>query len=337
MKKQFKQATMPALLVVAMGLSGCSNILYSGSSAPVYASTQAKRSGSTAPIVLNSTMTPVSSSLSSSSTMTTTTASIEQPSNDMAVNTSRNNPYSTYGSDSAETGVQVIPAQPMRTTASTAATTAQTVANSTVNSAANTASTVTNGATSATSSATNAVTNGVTYAQQDISNTVNSGTQYVNNATAAADTRIKEATEVLAQAQTGAETAETAVSTAQTATQTAQNTATTAAKTATPSATTALLQEARAAVGSGDYDKAASALERAHRIEPGNAKILYDIAQIRYAQGKYSQAESFASKAASLSGSSSLSKKAWTLLSNSRKALGNASGAASAAQKAASF
>ncbi|PID66216.1 MAG: hypothetical protein CR975_04100 [Gammaproteobacteria bacterium] len=102
-------------------------------------------------------------------------------------------------------------------------------------------------------------------------------------------------------------------------------------------ATRALLQEAKAAVSSGDYDKAASALERAHRIEPGNAKILYDIAQIRYAQGNYRQAASFASKAATYSDSPALSKKVWSLLSKSRKELGNSTGAAAAAQKAASF
>lgn len=109
-------------------------------------------------------------------------------------------------------------------------------------------------------------------------------------------------------------------------------------KPATPtSATKALLQEARSAVGAGNYEKAASALERAHRIQPSNAKILYDIAQIRYAQGKYRQAESFASKAANYSKSSALSKKIWTILANARRALGNTSGAAAAAKKAANF
>ncbi len=109
------------------------------------------------------------------------------------------------------------------------------------------------------------------------------------------------------------------------------------APTTTKSATRALLQEAKVAVSSGQYDKAASALERAHRIEPGNAKILYDIAQIRYAQGKYRQASSFASKAATYSNSPSLSKKVWSLLSKARKKLGNNTGATAAAQKAASF
>lgn len=132
--------------------------------------------------------------------------------------------------------------------------------------------------------------------------------------------------------------------TATTETSTATGSASTAtastakAKPATPqTATRALLQEARSAVSAGNYDKAASALERAHRIEPGNAKILYDIAQIRYAQGKYRQAASFASKAATYSSSPTLSKKVWTLLSNARKQLGNSTGAAAAAQKAASF
>lgn len=115
-------------------------------------------------------------------------------------------------------------------------------------------------------------------------------------------------------------------------------TATTKPQPTTPkTATKSLLQEARVAVAAGDYEKAASALERAHRIEPGNAKILYDISQIRYAQGKYRQAASFASKAANYSSSPALSKKIWSLLSNARKALGNSTGAQAAAKKAASF
>lgn len=137
------------------------------------------------------------------------------------------------------------------------------------------------------------------------------------------------------------QTATTETSTTTTTTTSSASTATAStakAKPATPqTATRALLQEARSAVSAGNYDKAASALERAHRIEPGNAKILYDIAQIRYAQGKYRQAASFASKAATYSSSPTLSKKVWTLLSNARKQLGNSTGAAAAAQKAASF
>ncbi len=98
-----------------------------------------------------------------------------------------------------------------------------------------------------------------------------------------------------------------------------------------------LIMDARDAVAAGNYEKAASSLERAHSIEPKNAKILYDIAQIRYAQGKYVQSESFASKAAGLSSDNTLSKKIWTLLANSRKALGNQTGAQLAQQKANSF
>lgn len=121
----------------------------------------------------------------------------------------------------------------------------------------------------------------------------------------------------------------------------AQSTATAAVTPPQPasptSATKVLLKDARTAVAAGDYEKAASSLERAHRIQPGNAKILYDIAQIRYAQGKFRQAESFASKAANYSKSTTLSKKIWTILANSRRALGNTTGAAAAAKKAANF
>lgn len=195
-------------------------------------------------------------------------------------------------------------------------------------------------------------------------------TAAINNSAAANDPRIKEASEVLTNTtQSGQSTVAAArpssasqmpVPTAQqAATQTVQSTtieaarpvnqaATTAATAATAavtppkpataqSATKSLLQEARNSVAAGNYEKAASALERAHRIEPSNAKILYDIAQIRYAQGKYRQAESFASKAANYTKSAGLSKKIWTILGNSRKALGNSTGAAAAAQKAASF
>jgi len=101
--------------------------------------------------------------------------------------------------------------------------------------------------------------------------------------------------------------------------------------------THALLKQAKTAVEDGNYDKAADALERAHRIDPNNAKILYDIAQIRYAQAQYAQAASFAANAANKSASPSLSKKIWTLLANARKALGDTTGAATALQKAATF
>ncbi len=109
-----------------------------------------------------------------------------------------------------------------------------------------------------------------------------------------------------------------------------------APKSLTP--TQLLLKEANDAVKNNNLPKAASALERAHRINPGNATILYDIAQVRYAQGKYAQAESFASKAAThASNSPTLAKKIWRLLAKARKASGNASGAASALKKAASL
>lgn len=103
------------------------------------------------------------------------------------------------------------------------------------------------------------------------------------------------------------------------------------------SATTALLEEAHQAVSTGNYDKAASALERAHRIEPKNGKILFDIAQIRYAQGEYRQAASFASRAIDSSNDKNLLKKTWSLLANARQALGDNSGADLARKKAASF
>ena len=76
-------------------------------------------------------------------------------------------------------------------------------------------------------------------------------------------------------------------------------------------------------------------LENAHRLDPNNSKILYDIANVRYHQNRYRDAETFASRAVKAGGSSATLKKSWSLIANSRKALGDNQGAVSAAEKAA--
>lgn len=194
--------------------------------------------------------------------------------------------------------------------------------------------------------------------EQSVATAMDTAKAGMEGTAAQASARIKEGSEVLAnggntatqavqrpvttmsqqQAQADKTVSEKAQTTAKETTTAVTGKVPTKSAPATPkTATRALLQEAKDAVASGEYDKAASALERAHRIEPGNAKILYDIAQIRYAQGKYRQASSFASKAATYSSNPTLSKKVWTLLSKSRKKLGNNTGATAAAQKAAGF
>ncbi len=102
-------------------------------------------------------------------------------------------------------------------------------------------------------------------------------------------------------------------------------------------AVSALLKKASGSLGKGDLDGAAAYLENAQRLDPKNSKILYDIANIRYHQGRYKEAESMASRAVQTGGSNAMLKKAWSLISNSRNKLGDSQGAVQAATKAASY
>ena len=90
----------------------------------------------------------------------------------------------------------------------------------------------------------------------------------------------------------------------------------------------ALLDNASQYVKAGELDKAAASLERALRIEPRNAGIWYDLAQVRLHQHQYQQAESLATKSNSLAaGDNKLRARNWRLIAVSRRALGNNVGA----------
>ena len=102
-------------------------------------------------------------------------------------------------------------------------------------------------------------------------------------------------------------------------------------------AVSALLKKASSALGKNDLDGAAAYLENAQRLDPKNSKILYDIANIRYHQGRYKEAESMASRAVQTGGNNAMLKKSWSLISNSRNKLGDSQGAVQAATKAASY
>lgn len=102
-------------------------------------------------------------------------------------------------------------------------------------------------------------------------------------------------------------------------------------------AVNSLLQRANSELGRGNLDGAAAYLEDAHRIDSRNANILYDIANIRYHQQRYREAESAAARAANIAGTGAVAKKSWSLIANARKALGDNQGAIAAAEKAASF
>jgi tetratricopeptide (TPR) repeat protein len=100
-------------------------------------------------------------------------------------------------------------------------------------------------------------------------------------------------------------------------------------------AVVALLDSADKYVKGGQLDKAGAALERALRIEPRNAGIWHDLAQIRLHQGQYQQAESLASKSNNLaSGNRALQSRNWKLISVARKAGGNTAGAEEAEAQA---
>ena len=58
----------------------------------------------------------------------------------------------------------------------------------------------------------------------------------------------------------------------------------------------ALLDRAQADAGAGRPDAASATLERALRIEPRNARLWHELAQLRLAQGQYAQAISLAAK-----------------------------------------
>lgn len=88
-----------------------------------------------------------------------------------------------------------------------------------------------------------------------------------------------------------------------------------------------LLDEANSAVKAGQLEKAATALNRAVRLEPNNASIWYDLAQIRLHQGKYEQSEQLAKKSIDFAkGNQDLMNKNWRVISSARKARGDSAG-----------
>ena len=99
-----------------------------------------------------------------------------------------------------------------------------------------------------------------------------------------------------------------------------------------------LLESADKYVKSNQLDKAGAALERALRIEPRNAGIWHDLAQIRLHQGQYQQAESLASKSNNLAGGNrGLQSRNWKLIGSARKATGNVAAAEEAEARASQF
>jgi hypothetical protein len=67
-------------------------------------------------------------------------------------------------------------------------------------------------------------------------------------------------------------------------------------------AAVALLGASREATAAGDYANAAATLERALAIDPNNAALWIELAEVRWRQGDRTQADSLARKALTLAG-----------------------------------
>lgn len=86
---------------------------------------------------------------------------------------------------------------------------------------------------------------------------------------------------------------------------------------------------------SGDLDSAASAIERAIRIEPRNATLFYKLALLRLKQSKPRLAEDLAKKSALLASTdSTLKKHCWLLVAHARELQQDFAGAKQARDKA---
>ncbi|MGN8261101.1 tetratricopeptide repeat protein [Pseudomonas sp. SMSB3] len=97
----------------------------------------------------------------------------------------------------------------------------------------------------------------------------------------------------------------------------------------------ALLTTAQSQQGSGDFNGAASSLERAQRIAPREPQVLFRLAQVRLSQGDAAQAEQLARRALTYAnGRPDLQAELWNTIAQAREKQGDSAGAALARQKA---
>lgn len=90
-------------------------------------------------------------------------------------------------------------------------------------------------------------------------------------------------------------------------------------------AVVALLDRAHRDAGTGRPEAAGATLERALRIEPRNARLWHELAQLRLAQGQYAQAIALAQKSNSFAATQRrLQAMNWRVIAQSRIAQGQA-------------
>jgi predicted Zn-dependent protease len=97
----------------------------------------------------------------------------------------------------------------------------------------------------------------------------------------------------------------------------------------------ALLDQAADQQRAGRSEQAAASLERALRIEPGNAHVWHRLAALRLEQGQWTRAETLAAKSNQLAGGDAVLRGAnWRIIAQARAALGDAAGARKARENA---
>lgn len=99
-------------------------------------------------------------------------------------------------------------------------------------------------------------------------------------------------------------------------------------------ASQSLVAQAQSQAKAKNYAVAASSIERALRIEPGNALLWTELGKVRQAEGNYVQAENMGRKAASLTNAPRASSAAWRLIADALRARGRTAEAGEAARKA---
>lgn len=100
-------------------------------------------------------------------------------------------------------------------------------------------------------------------------------------------------------------------------------------------ASRALVSQAQSQAASKNFAVAASSIERALRIEPGNPLLWIELGKVRQAEGNYSQAENMARKAVSMSVNAPKARAAaWRLIAESYRARGKNSEAREAQARA---
>ena len=96
-----------------------------------------------------------------------------------------------------------------------------------------------------------------------------------------------------------------------------------------------LMKDARVWRDKGQYTRSVASLERALRIAPRNPHVWSQLAQVRFSQKQYRQAESLALRSNQYVGpDTKLRRFNWRLIAYARDKLGNKSGAKAARLKA---